>query len=146
MRDRSIGGPTHEDALVLVQLARWNAELGVTESLNFLRGGQFNDWERFRSRHGPGSEGYVHLVKILQFYETVGTLWKHGLLNEELLFDWLTVGAVWESVKSLALGDREERGVPRLWENFEALAEADSGAARNSEARGAKRAVPASAG
>ena len=26
---------------------------------------------------------------VAAWYETIGTLWKHGLLDEDLLFDWL---------------------------------------------------------
>ena len=146
MRDQpgfgSMGDPTHEDALVVIQLARWSTELGITQSLGFLRGGHFDDWQGFKSRHGPGTEGYEHLVRIAQYYETVGTLWKHGLINETLLFDWLDISATWELVKPLALGDRADRGVPGLWENFEGLADAQQAAQRRGDQSGARRGVP----
>jgi hypothetical protein len=150
MRDQkgfgSMADPTHEDALVVVQLARWNTELGVTESIGFLRSGQFDDWQGFKSRHGPGTEGYEHLVKICQFYETVGTLWKHGLINETLLFDWLGISPIWELVKPLVEGDRADRGVTGLWDNFEAMAEAQSAAATRGDQANARRPVSVTTG
>lgn len=59
--------------------------------------------------------------------ETLGKLYKNDLFNEELLFDWLAVSMVWERIKGFALGLREAAGEPRLYENFEAMAKADSG-------------------
>ena len=43
-----------------------------------------------------------------------------------MLFDWLAVEAVWDRVKSLAIGDRKQYGIPGLWENFEAMATAQA--------------------
>jgi hypothetical protein len=148
MRDQSgfssIDRPTQEDALVVVQLARWSTEMGVSESIGFLRGGHFDDWRGFKSRHGPGTEGYEHLTKICQFYETVATLWKHGLLNETLLFDWLAISPIWDLVKPLVLGDREDRGVAGLWENFEAVAEAQEAALTRGNQPATRRGVAVS--
>ncbi|HZJ09113.1 MAG TPA: hypothetical protein VFD39_05415, partial [Trueperaceae bacterium] len=83
-------------------------------------------WRRARARRRrsfpPTSERYRQVHTTLNYFETVGTLHKHGLINEQLLFDWLAVEAVWDRVKSLAIGDREQYGIPALWENFEAMA------------------------
>ena len=77
---------------------------------------------------GPslGSEGYSTASKILGYFETIGTLYKHGLINEELLFDWLWVVPIWERVSGFVLGAREQFGNPRLYENFEALGKAQN--------------------
>jgi hypothetical protein len=56
--------------------------------------------------------------------KTIGTLWKHGLINEELLFDWLYVGGMWERLKPILVAMRETS--PQLWENFESMAEAQA--------------------
>jgi hypothetical protein len=150
MRDQSnfasIGRPSQDDALVVVQLARWNTEMGVGQSVGFLRGGHFDDWQGFKSRHGPGTEGYMHLMNICQFYETVATLWKHGLINETLLFDWLGIAPMWDLVRPLAIGDREDRGVPSLWENFEAMAEAQEAALTRGAQPVQRRGVPVTSG
>ena len=60
----------------------------------------------------PTSERYRQIHTTLNYFETVGTLHKDGLINEQLLFDWLAVEAVWDRVKSLAIGDREQYGIP----------------------------------
>ena len=41
-----------------------------------------------------------------------------------MLFDWLAIDAVWGRTKSYALAWREETGEPRMYENFEAMANA----------------------
>ena len=61
---------------------------------------------------------------VLNWYETIGTLHKHGLLNEDLLFDWLAIDLTWDRMKSHALGWREEIGNTHMYENFEAMANA----------------------
>ena len=66
--------------------------------------------------------GYVN--GLAAWYETIGSLWKHGLLNEELLFDWLYVTGVWERLKPILVAMRSS--TPQLWENFEAMAERQS--------------------
>ncbi len=57
---------------------------------------------------------------------TVGALYKPGLLNRELLFDWLAVAPIWDRLKGFALGMRKDRKVPQLWENFELMAKAQA--------------------
>ncbi len=49
-----------------------------------------------------------------------------GDRQDDLLFDWLAVSAVWERIKGYALGVRQGAGNPRLYENFEALAAANA--------------------
>jgi hypothetical protein len=59
---------------------------------------------------------------MLMFGESIGTLTKHGLLNLELVNDWLWLEGIWSRVGPAALRQRERFGEPRLYENFEALA------------------------
>jgi hypothetical protein len=60
---------------------------------------------------------------MLMFGESIGTLTKHGLLSSELVHDWLWVQGIWSRIGPAALKAREKFGEPRLYENFEALAE-----------------------
>jgi hypothetical protein len=120
--------PTYEDAALIVQLAQWGSASGVDEAKNWLRSDQFTpDPKEFVEKYPPGSEGQAHVAKVGAWFETVGTLYKHGLLNEELLFDWLAVDFVWERVKALALWAREQTGDEAMFENFEAMAKAQKG-------------------
>jgi len=120
--------PTYEDAALMVQLAQWRSASGADEALNWMWSDQFiPDYTDFVLKYPPGSEGFANAAKIGGWFETVGTLYKHGLFNEELLFDWLAVDLVWERIKGLVLGTREETGDAKMFENFEAMATAQKG-------------------
>jgi hypothetical protein len=71
---------------------------------------------------GAASAEDVRVSRILTFCETVGTLTKNGLLDTDLVLDWLWVSGLWSRVGPAALKLREKHGVPELYENFEALA------------------------
>jgi hypothetical protein len=85
------------------------------------------EYAEFAEKYPPGSEGFANASKICGWFETVGTLYKQGLFNEELLFDWLAVNLVWNRIEGFALGWREQTGEPRMYENFEALAKGQTG-------------------
>ena len=115
--------PNHEDARLLIELARWSTESGMAEAIAFLLSEDFSpSFPAFRARHPLGSDGHNRFLAICRYYETVGVLWKHGLLNEALLFDWLAISVVWDRVEEIVAGHREERANPFLWRNFEAAA------------------------
>ena len=119
--------PTYQDASLMLQLAQWSAISGVQEAQGWMWSDQFApDYAEFTRQYPPGSEGGLKIYKICNYYETLGTLWKHGLLNEDLIFDWLAISAIWERVKNVPLGMRQDSGNPRLYENFEALAKANA--------------------
>jgi hypothetical protein len=116
--------PTHQDASLIIQMAQVAALRGVP-GLNWLSSSEFDpDYAAFIKKNPRGSEGYGKALLIAQHYEGIGTLWKHGLINEDLLFDWLWIAGMWERLKGFVLGGREEYGEPRLGENFEAMANA----------------------
>lgn len=118
--------PTYRDATLMLQLAQWQATLNLEEALNWMWSDQFvADFEEFVKKYPWGSEESGRVRKICGVFEMLGTLHKHGLLSEDLLFDWLAVSAIWERIKGYALGVRQLAGNPQLYENFEALAAAD---------------------
>jgi len=63
----------------------------------------------------------VLVPRLLNWGETIGTLTKNGLLDTDLVLDWLWVAGVWTRVGSAARKARDKHGVPELYENFEAL-------------------------
>lgn len=85
------------------------------------------DYAEFVEKYPPGSEGFANASSICSWFETIGTLYKQGLFNEELLFDWLAVDLVWDRIKGFALGWREQTGAAGIYENFEAMAKAQKG-------------------
>lgn len=105
---------THEDAMLMVELAKWNAMIGGTEAAGKIFSADFD-------RDGASVDD-PDVRTILYFFETIGTLVKNDLFNRALVEDWLWVTGAWEAVGPAALREREQRGVPGLFENFEALA------------------------
>ena len=81
--------PTHEDAELMIQIAQWASLHGLTEAQSWVwSDDSILDYAQFTAKHPRGSEGRVNVTKVCQFYETLGTLYKQGLFNGELLFDW----------------------------------------------------------
>lgn len=120
---RDTGEPTHEDANLILRLAEMYTAGNVGEAASFTRSEKFpKTYGTFVKKYPPGSPEYQKLMGYLGWFETVGTLYKHHLLNHELLFDWITVEANWERVKGFATGMRKDAKNPALWENFELLA------------------------
>lgn len=117
--------PTHQDAIIMLRLSQLSAIAGLSEATNWMWSDNFiTDFAEFIKKYPRGSEGSEKAAKICGYFETIGTLYKNGLFNEELLFDWLLVYSVWDRIKNFAIGVREKVGEPRLFENFEAMAKA----------------------
>jgi hypothetical protein len=120
-----MASPTPQDAQLVVQLAQVAATQRLDEAVAWLFANEMpTEPTAFVERYPRGSEGHRHAVAALNYMETIGALWKHGLLNEALLFDWLWISGVWERVKGLALAERQEFGDAHLWEHVEAMAQA----------------------
>ena len=108
--------PDHHDAALIVQLARWATEMQHEEAVAEI------SRENFDPQSVTIEEPSVR--RVLQFGETVGTLTQNGLLDQGLVLDWIWFAGLWERVGPAALREREKRGVPELFENFQALAKA----------------------
>jgi hypothetical protein len=112
-KEASMAG-THNDAVLLIELAKLGAMSGVPEAARAIFADDFD----------PDSAELSdpHVRTVLGWNETVGTLVKNGLLDRDLVLDWLWVAGSWERVGSAAKRAREKAGVSNLYENFEALA------------------------
>jgi len=106
---------TREDAALIVELAKWGSMIGLPEASRTI----FSD--DFDSESAEALDPQVQTVLV--FHETVGTLVKNDLLDRDLVLDWLWVSGAWVRVEKAALEARAQAGEPRLWENFEALAQ-----------------------
>jgi hypothetical protein len=119
--------PTHEDAQLVVQLAQLGTQMVHPQARGWIWSDEFvSDPQDFWETYPPGTVQFDYVSGVAAWYETVATLWKHGLLEERLLFDWLYVTGIWERLGPILLEMR--KSTPQLWENFEALAKAQSGA------------------
>ena len=66
---------------------------------------------------------FVYVHRFIELFETMGTLVKFHLLNEEMVHDRWMVRSVWEFLKPTIERERRTIGSPTLAENFEWLAE-----------------------
>jgi len=102
------------DAQLLVQLAQWGTALGFQHSVARIMAEDFN----------PETAAVTDpdIAGLLQYFETIGTLTKNNLLDEALVLDWVWVSGVWNKLGPAATRMREQSGMAKLYENFEALA------------------------
>ena len=115
--------PTYQDADIMLKMAQWGADIDFLAIRNWVWSDEFvQEPDEFDKKFPTGSDEQKKIGTFLMWYETLGTLYKHGLMNGELLFDWLFVSADWERVKDIVLDARERRGNPRVLENFELMA------------------------
>ena len=105
---------THEDAALVVELAKLGAMNGLGEAVGKIFADDFDP------AAAELSDPSVRIV--LGWNETVATLVKNDLLSRDLVYDWLWVAGTWDLVGPAALRAREAAGVAVLYENFEALA------------------------
>jgi hypothetical protein len=104
---------TYDDAALVVQLLRWNAEAGLGEALSEI----FS--ESFDVENAAPDD--VNVRKVLMFGEAVGALVKHNVLDRDLIRDVFWFDGIWSRVKFQALATRELAQEPSLYENFELL-------------------------
>src|SRR5215208_1520041 len=92
VRGTTMTAPTPQDAQLVVQLAQLAAVQGLDKAVAWLFDHKMpTDPVAFRERYPAGSKGHRHAAAVLTYMETIGALWKHGLVSEDLLFDWLWV-------------------------------------------------------
>lgn len=105
---------THDDAVLVVELAKWGAMSNVGEAFGDIFGHDFDP--------EAATVDVPSVRTVLTFFETVATLVKNDLLNRELVYDWVWVAGAWDRVGPAAMRFRESAGTVALYENFEALA------------------------
>jgi hypothetical protein len=105
---------THDDAILMVELAKWSSMIGLEDAIRELYADEFEPEVAEVMDQAVG--------KVLMFGETIGTLVKHSLLSRELVYDWLWVEGMWAKVGPAVDRARSNAGVAELYENFETLA------------------------
>lgn len=103
-----------EDGALLVQVAQWGSMMGIEEAQHAVWADDFDP--------ATATTDDVLVSRILSWGETIGTLTKNGLLDTDLVLDWLWVSGLWSRVGPAAVKLREKHGEAALYENFEALA------------------------
>jgi len=105
---------THEDAVLVVELAKLGAMNGLGEAVGKIFADDFDP--------DAAELSDPSVRTVLGWNETVATLVKNDLLSRDLVYDWLWVAGTWDRVGPAAVRAREAAGVAVLYENFEALA------------------------
>jgi hypothetical protein len=115
---------SHDDAILIVELSKLGAMLGVAEVAGSLHAEDFD----------PDAVELTDpdLQRMLGYFETIATLVENDLLDRELVLDWVWIGGIWERIGPAAKRARERAGFPGLYENVEALAAAQRAAAHSS--------------
>jgi len=103
-----------QDGILLVQLAQWGSVMGIEEAMHAVWADDFDP--------EAASAEDIFVTRLLTWGETIGTLTKNGLIDTDLVLDWMWVAGVWARVGPAARKSRDKHGVPELYENFEALA------------------------
>lgn len=94
----------------------------MAEARNFMR--TVPDGRTFaelREEYPPGTREFQHIDTVLAFWETVGSLIKHGLLDEELAFDTFLDAPPWPKMEAAATSVRAERTNELELENLQSL-------------------------
>ena len=94
----------------------------MAEARNFMR--TVPDGRTFaelREEHPPGTREFQHIDTLLCFWETMGSLIKHGLLNEELAYDTFLDAPPWPKLEAAARSLRAERNNELELENLESM-------------------------
>jgi hypothetical protein len=105
---------SHDDAILMVELSKFGTMSGLPEAAQAIFADDF-DPDAAAANEPP-------VRTVLAFFETLATLVKNGLLNRDLVYDWLAVAAVWARVGPAAKRERARLGIDYLYENVEALA------------------------
>lgn len=124
--------PTNQDADVLLKLVELAGSPRSQEARDWLmKDFDAANYEEFKTKYPEGSVEYNHVTTLLGFYETVGVLVTHALLNEDLFFD-LNFGLTptWKKLGPIVTGWQKATS-PALWENAVWLAERNETWAKN---------------
>lgn|SRR5512133_523957 len=105
---------THDDAMLIVELSKWGAMMGLPDASRMI----------FSEGFDPDTAEMTDLgvQVVLAFNETVATLVKNDLLDRDLVYDWIWVAGTWSRVCGAAERARERTGASNLFENYEQLA------------------------
>jgi hypothetical protein len=78
----------------------------------------------FFDRFALDSDERFHVNEIATYYELMGTLWRRGVLDEDLIREWAPAALYWNKVGPVLVQAREVFDIPGLWADFEDLARA----------------------
>ncbi len=112
--------PTERDAEMLLKVMSVYLSEQMYEARKFWR--TIPDGLGFREmlkKYPRGSDEFEHISNMMVFWETVGSLLKHGLLDLDLAFDTFLDAPPWPKVKRFFEERRHKENAPLEGENIE---------------------------
>jgi hypothetical protein len=95
--------------------------------LDVLYNLEFEDYEDFMRKYGPGSnlETYASMIQAIELFQIVGLYVEQKALDIDIVIrhSGNTVLRLWEKVESFVIRHRENTGDPFHWQSFEYLAQ-----------------------
>jgi hypothetical protein len=118
-----MGKATYQDAQLMIQIHQlWSAP-AMEKAFMFVYSDEFvPNHEEFMKKYPKGSPEWFLPGKVCSLYEMIGGFYKYELIDKEYLFDNIEVKSMWEKMKDLIRGVREETGNQRFYELFEMMA------------------------
>lgn len=113
--------PTRADAELFVKLYEMftNSEIYM-KAWDWWQGERWESYKEFSQKHPIGSEGRKNFMLICGYFELLGALVYHELLDVTLIAE--TFGVPWRKAEPVIIGWRAEIGNRKLYENFQWLA------------------------
>lgn len=97
--------------------------MGLTEAINWAMSGDYDeDYAVFSQKHSRGGKASYYLATICDFFHSVGSLVKFGMLNAAVALEYFEVTALWERVQGWVDGQSgDEDACGQVWSNFKYL-------------------------
>lgn len=114
--------PTREDIQLLLEVEK--VFKPSREAKKFVWSEAVADGEGWFDRYGWDSDERLYVNEYSVYFETYALLWRHGLVDEELLFEYVPAQFGWARVGPVLLEARRVLGSADLWSGFEAFAKA----------------------
>ncbi len=117
-----MGIPTHADATLLIDVFKLRLEPAMQEAEAwFTTKFQPGPWSQVNARYPVGGPERLYLTRVLNYWEMIGVLVYHNLLNEDLLFDLLeNTDRLWDRLREWLPTARAEKALD-VGENIEIL-------------------------
>jgi hypothetical protein len=114
------GTPSYDDADMLLRVLELFLSEPVAAARQFMRTvPDGRTYDELRDEYPPGSLQHRHIDTYMVFWETAGSLLKHGLLNETLAFDTFLDAPPWPKMEAAIRSLRAERKNQLEGENIE---------------------------
>lgn len=116
-------GATWEDADLLMRFDELASREETRKAIDWFRATQLGAEDPNMHPILRDAPEFVYVSRFIELFETMGTLVKFRLLNEELVHDRWMSRSVWKFLKPTIERERRTINSPTLAENFQWLAE-----------------------